>query len=112
MKPLVCILFVCLAVSQLYAQSFRGDIVGHIVDGKTQEPLPIVNVQIVEQPIYGTVTDTSGNFMIKGIEVGTYSLKITLIGYESIILTNIVVSTGRSTKVSIKLNEQAVQVAV
>ena len=110
MKPLVCILFVCLAVSQLYAQSFRGDIVGHIVDGKTQEPLPIVNVQIVEQPIYGTVTDTSGNFMIKGIEVGTYSLKITLIGYESIILTNIVVSTGRSTKVSIKLNEQAVQV--
>jgi hypothetical protein len=110
MKPIACILFVCFAVSPLYAQSFKGDIVGHIVDGKTQEPLPIVNVQIMERPIFGTVTDTSGNFTIKGIEVGTYSLKITLIGYESIILTNIVVSTGRSTKVSIKLNEQAVQV--
>jgi hypothetical protein len=42
----------------------------------------------VEQPTFGAVTDTSGNFTIKGIEVGTYSLKATLIGYESIILTN------------------------
>lgn len=110
MKFITFVIFICSIASQLFAQSFKGDIVGHVLDGKTQEPLPIVNVQVVEQPIFGTITDTSGNFTIKGIEVGTYSLKATLIGYESIILTNIVVSTGRSTKVSIRLNEQAVQV--
>ncbi len=92
------------------AQQYKGDITGFVIDAKTWEPLPIVNIQVVEQPTYGAVTDTSGNFNIKGIEVGTYRLKATLVGYEAIILTNIVVTTGRSTKVSIKLNEQAVQV--
>jgi len=94
----------------VFAQQFKGDITGFVIDAKTQEPIPVVNVQVVEQPGFGTVTDMSGTFNIKGIEVGSYSLKATLIGYESVILTNIVVSTGRSTKVSIKLNEQAVQV--
>jgi outer membrane receptor protein involved in Fe transport len=93
-----------------FAQPYKGDITGFVIDAKTQEPLPAVNIQVVEQPTFGAVTDASGNFNIKGIEVGTYSLKATLVGYEAIILTNIVVSTGRSTKVSIKLNEQAVQV--
>ena len=93
------------------AQQYKGDITGFVVDAKTREPIPVVNVQVVEQPTIGTVTDTSGNFNIKGIDVGTYSLKATLVGYEPIILTNIVVSTGRSTKVTVKLNEQSVQVA-
>ncbi len=93
-----------------FAQQYKGDIAGFVIDAKTQEPLPAVNIQVVEQTNFGTVTDASGTFNIKGIQVGTYSLKATLIGYESFILTNIVVSTGRSTKVPIKLNEQAVQV--
>lgn len=80
------------------AQQYKGDITGFVIDAKTWEPLPIVNIQVVEQPTYGAVTDTSGNFNIKGIEVGTYRLKATLVGYEAIILTNIVVTTGRIRK--------------
>ncbi len=110
MKFFALIILICISGTQLFAQTYKGDIVGYVLDGKTQEPLPSVNVQIVEQPSFGAVTDTSGTFNIKGIEVGSYSLKATIVGYESIILTNIVVSTGRSTKVSIKLNEQAVKV--
>ncbi len=93
-----------------FAQQYKGDIAGVVVDAKTQEPLPAVNIQVVEQSGFGTVTDASGTFTMKGIQVGTYSLKASLIGYESFIITNIVVSTGRSTKVSIKLSEQAVEV--
>lgn len=104
------ILFSILFTITAFAQPYKGEITGFVIDAKTQEPLPAVNIQVVEQPTFGAVTDASGNFNIKGIEVGTYSLKATLVGYEAIILTNIVVSTGRSTKVSIKLNEQAVQV--
>ena len=107
MKYILCgILYTITA----FAQPYKGDITGFVIDAKTQEPIPVVNIQVVEQPTFGTVTDASGNFNIKGIEVGTYNLKATLVGYEAIILTNIVVSTGRSTKVSIKLSEQAVQV--
>jgi hypothetical protein len=111
MKPIALVVLICLAVSQLSAQSFKGNMVGHIIDGKTQEPLPSVNIQVVEQPTIGAVTDSLGNFTMNGIPVGTYSLKATIIGYESIIQTNIVVSTGRSTKVFLKLYEQAVEVS-
>ncbi|RPI07034.1 MAG: TonB-dependent receptor [Ignavibacteriae bacterium] len=110
MKIIMFGVLIFIAVLPLSAQSFKGDIVGYIIDGKTQEPLPVVNVRVVELPAFGAVTDSSGNFSIHGIPVGTYSLKATLIGYESMILTNVVVSTGRSTKTSLKLFEQAVEV--
>ena len=111
MKTVLLFILVCIFASRLFPQTYKGDIVGHISDGKTQEPLPVVNVQVVEQPTFGAVTDADGNFGIKGISVGTYSLKASIIGYESIIMTNIVVSTGRSTKVTVTLNEQAVAVS-
>ncbi len=103
-------LFVFISTT-LFAQSYKGEIVGHITDGKTLEPLPLVNVQIVELPSLGASTDESGNFTITGIPVGTYSLKTSLIGYEPTVQTNVVVSTGRSTKMAIKLFEQAVSVS-
>jgi hypothetical protein len=111
MKSLALAVFICIAVSHLSAQSFKGDIVGHVIDGKTLEPLPMVNIQVVELPQYGASTDAEGNFAIIGIPVGTYSLKASIVGYEQLILTNQVVSTGRSTKIVFKLSEEAVSVS-
>jgi iron complex outermembrane receptor protein len=111
MKKKIFMAILCLFASRLAAQTYSGDIVGHVADGRSQESLPAVNVLLVEQPTFGAVTDSAGYFIIKGIPVGTYSLRGTIIGYETIVLTNIVVSTGRSTKVIIKLNEQAVEVS-
>ncbi len=97
------------AVVHHSAQQYRGDVVGSVIDGKTTEALPSVNVQLVELPSFGATTDASGHFSIKGLPVGTYSIKATMIGYEGSILTNVVVSTGRSTKLVFKLFEQAVE---
>ncbi len=111
MRYTLIFIFLIFGIFVSFAQTYKGDIDGKIIDGKTLEPLPMVNVQLVELPNYGATTDTAGNFSIKGIPVGTYSLKPSLVGYESIIQTNIVVSTGRSTKVAVKLFEQAVSVS-
>jgi hypothetical protein len=111
MRALSIILIICSLSPLLIAQNYKGDVVGHIIDRKTLEPLPMVNIQVVELPTVGASTDDAGNFTITGISVGTYSLKTTLIGYEPSIQTNIVVSTGRSTKVAVKLFEQAVSVS-
>lgn len=109
MKKNLFILFLLFNASELLAQQYRGDVVGYVVDAKTKEPLPAVNIQVVALPNLGAMTDASGNFMIRGIPVGTYSVKATIIGYEASILTNVVVSTGRSTKIAFKLAEQAVE---
>jgi hypothetical protein len=101
------ILLLCL-FSAAFAEEKHGEITGQVRDGNTQEPLIGVTIIVVEKPSFGSATDTSGYFNIKNIEVGEYSLKVSLIGYKSAVITNVVVSTGRSAKVSIKLEESAV----
>ncbi len=87
-----------------------GSISGQLIDGTTQQPLVGVNIVIVEQPTIGSITDESGHFTIKQIAVGEYSVRASLLGYKSAVLTNIVVSTGRSIKIKIRMFEEAVEV--
>jgi len=87
-----------------------GSITGQIIDGTTQQPLVGANILLVEKPAMGTTTDENGNYTIKNIPVGEYSLRATLLGFQSAVVTNIVVSTGRSTKTKIRMYEEAVAV--
>lgn len=87
-----------------------GSIAGQVMDGTTRQPLVGVNVVVVERPASGSVTDAEGNFLLKGIPVGEYSLRLSLIGYQTAVLTNVVVSTGRSSKVTVRMTEEAVTV--
>jgi outer membrane receptor for ferrienterochelin and colicin len=94
----------------LTAQEKRGEISGQVIDGTSHQPLLGVNVVVVEKPTIGGTTDENGNFFINNLEVGEYSLRTTLVGYTTSVTTDVVVSTGRSTKVKVKLDEQSVQV--
>ncbi len=94
----------------LTAQEKRGEISGQIIDGNTHQPLIGANVVVVEKPTVGAITDENGNFFIKSLEVGEYSLRMTLIGYETSVLTDVVVSTGRSAKVKVKMEETSVEI--
>ena len=107
-----CGLILCstLFFAALSAQEKRGEISGQVVDGSTQQPLIGVNIIVVERPKVGAVSDEDGSFFIKDLEVGEYSLRAALIGYEPTVLTNVVVSTGRSAKVKVKLDENPVEI--
>ncbi len=94
----------------LAAQEKRGEISGQIIDGTTHQPLIGVNVVVVEKPTVGAITDENGNFFIRSLEVDEYSLRMTLIGYETSVLTDVVVSTGRSAKVKVKMEETSVEI--
>lgn len=87
-----------------------GSITGQLIDGSTNQPLIGANVVVIEQPTIGSITDNNGNFAIKKISVGEYSVRATLLGYKNAILTNIVVSTGRSSKIKMRMNEEAVEI--
>jgi hypothetical protein len=98
--------FLCLP---LHAQSYKGSIVGVVIDAGSQERLPGVNVLVVERPGVGTPTNADGRFAIGDLEVGTYSLKISAVGYVTQIVTNVVIATGRQTQVHVGLRESAVE---
>ena len=104
---LVFLLFVVtLPVS---GQGFKGDIVGKVLDSKTLEPIPSVNVVVQQKPGVGGATDVNGSFRIRGLDVGTYSLQVSAIGYTMQVVTNVVIATGRATSLTVKLDETAIE---
>lgn len=104
------ILFIFFFTCTSFTQPHKGDIIGRVTDSRTQEPIPSVNIIIQEKPEIGTSTDINGNFKLRGLDVGTYSLKVSAVGYAPQVITNLVVTTGRATPIAIKLSEQAVEV--
>ena len=89
-----------------YSQT--GTIVGSVLDSKTEEPLIGANVIVNELPNVGAATDEFGRFKIVS-KVGSYSLKISLIGYQTVVKTDVIVTTGSETKLVIKMLESSVE---
>ncbi len=58
-------------------------ITGTIIDAKTQEPLPFVNVVVKygNGTVKGTTTDFDGNFVLKGVPAGEYTIIVSSVGY-------------------------------
>src|SRR3990172_11860987 len=81
----VLIIFLCLSIgigATARAAAPSGHIAGVVKDATTGDALPGANVSIVGTAL-GTSTDLSGDFAIKRIPVGAYTLRVTFIGYES-----------------------------
>jgi iron complex outermembrane recepter protein len=73
------ILLMLLSMSQVFAQS---SINGIITDSENGKPVSGVNVFLTGQ--IGTTTDDRGNFRLKGLSAGIYSISFSCIGYEKI----------------------------
>ena len=61
---------------------------GRVVDKDTDEPLIGANVTLKDYNI-GAATDVYGNYLIKNILPGVYTIKVTYIGYEVLILSDL-----------------------
>ena len=57
--------------------------VGHVVDEKTGEHLPYVNVQVKGTNI-GTVTDESGHYFMTNLPLGKQTIVFSYVGYENL----------------------------
>ncbi|MGB5893988.1 MAG: carboxypeptidase-like regulatory domain-containing protein, partial [Ignavibacteriaceae bacterium] len=88
-----------------FAQS--GKITGDVVSS-TGESLPFVNVLIVGTT-QGAATDIDGNFVIIGVPPGTYSVRASAIGYQSVTTQNVKVSIDLTTHVNFQLAEESVE---
>ncbi|HCV42332.1 MAG TPA: hypothetical protein DGH68_02525, partial [Bacteroidetes bacterium] len=106
---LLCLVAFFLFTTTTAAQEYKGEISGTIINSKTLEPIPSVHVVVKEKPTVGAATEANGSFRIHGLDVGTYSLNISAIGYVSQVMTNVVITTGRSTPLLIKLDETTIE---
>ena len=84
------IFFSVIMLLSIAIQAFAatGSIKGTIIDAGDQNPLDYVNVTLLKKgspkPVALVTTDTKGSFVIPSIENGNYMLRITYVGYASV----------------------------
>ena len=81
-----------------------GKISGRVTDAKTREPLVGVNVLIAGTK-QGAATDVRGEFFVANVPAGTYTLRMTQVGYKVVQMTGVEVkSIKNGVKVIQKVN--------
>ncbi|MBN4061967.1 TonB-dependent receptor [Bacteroidales bacterium AH-315-I05] len=87
-------------------QNNTGTIKGKVLEKATLQPLPFVNVYVVQAET-GTTTDIKGEFSIENIPPGNYSLSCSFVGYETKVLQDVQVVTGKTAYYEINLNKSS-----
>jgi len=107
---LAVVLTFILAVSPAYSQetSESGTVFGTIIDATTGEVLYGAAVSIVDAG-KGGMTDNAGRYSVDNIPPGAYNLRFRMIGYKTLVRPNVRVSPGRSTEISVRLEDEPVE---
>ena len=95
------VLFLVAGGQALLAQT-TGKIIGRVLDEQTGQPLPGANI-LIEGTVRGAAADDKGNFFIINIPPGAYTLRIQMLGYETVRIEKLRVSVNRTTNVTVKM---------
>lgn len=85
-----------------------GKIAGRITDSSTGEPLLGVNI-FLEGTSIGAASDISGEFFIINIPPGKYSVKISMIGFQTKVFQDLVVSVNRTLRLDVELGSENIE---
>ncbi|MCX6601145.1 MAG: carboxypeptidase-like regulatory domain-containing protein, partial [bacterium] len=85
-----------------------GKIAGKVID-EAGEAVIGASVQIVETQ-QGAAVGIDGNFVILGVQPGSYTVRLTCIGYGTQVFNKVSVSGDLTTTLNVTLEEQAVEV--
>ncbi|MDZ7766248.1 MAG: TonB-dependent receptor [Melioribacteraceae bacterium] len=105
MKKIILILAV---VVNLFAQNSSGSITGKVVDKVTQQPIPGVNIIVVDTQ-FGAASGLEGEFEIKNIPTGNYSVRASAVGFAPVLKRNVVVNSARPANLIFELLETTVE---
>jgi hypothetical protein len=95
------------AWGQVATQTVRG----LVLDKQSELPLigAAVELEGVE-PRLGAITDAEGRFTMRGVPVGRQNFRVTYLGYNPLVLPNVIVTAGKETILDIALEESVVSI--
>lgn len=104
----VLLTFGLLLMAEMIALA-QGTLKGTIVNAKTREPEPFVNVVVKQdgKQVHGGATDLNGVYTIKPLNVGKYDIEVSAVGYNRYVRTGVNVKASGFTVVDIELTPQA-----
>ncbi|NNF82155.1 MAG: TonB-dependent receptor [Flavobacteriaceae bacterium] len=101
---LSCLLFISVAWAQ------EGQVTGTIMDGEFSEPLAFANV-VVKGTTTGTTSDFDGKYSLS-LEAGTYTLVFSFVGYDTLEITDVVITAGQDETVDVTLQTNSLDEVV
>jgi hypothetical protein len=107
------ILFFLFAGISLQAQTYTQTIRGKVIDADSKSEIIGANVVLLySDSLNGSVTDIEGRFRLENVPVGRRAIKVTSIGYEEAVLTNVILTSGKEVVLTIELQEKVYTSAV
>lgn len=76
------------------AATAQGIITGSVLDRATQEPVLGATVTVLDTK-FGAVTDLEGKYAIRNIPPGSYRIRVSSIGYEPVVVSDVVVDRAK-----------------
>ena len=87
-----------------FAQNNTQTIRGNITDKLSQSPLIGAAIQLTTLNI-GAISDSLGNYSLTAIPPDRYEIKISYFGYKTLIIPNVIVTSGKEVILDIALEE-------
>lgn len=109
-KNLICLHLLSFLAFSLFGADTpkKGVFTGRIFDESTESPLIAVSVMI-EGTALGTAANNQGNFYIENIPPGLYDVRFAMIGYETRVISNVVINPGKTTTLDIYLKSTVLE---
>jgi len=104
-------LIICLLFCNVYLWAgTTGKIAGRVIDANTGEGLPLVNI-IIEETRMGAASDPDGYYTILNVPPGKYSIKVRMMGYREVTITEVNVSIDFTTRHNFSLEPIVIKTA-
>lgn len=102
-----CILCGLCFISQLHGQNLTQTIRGTVIDKETRAPLHGANVVVMNSdPFQGVVTDEAGRFRLEKVKVGRRTIRISFIGYDDYIISELEVVSAKENVLNVEMTEK------
>lgn len=103
------ILIAFFLASNILLAGTTGKLAGKIIDADTKEPLMGANV-ILNGTNFGAAADMDGYYYINNIPPGTYTVTVSMVGYNKVTIEKVVIKIDLTTRLDVQLTSTAVSV--
>ncbi|MBO8130873.1 MAG: TonB-dependent receptor [Candidatus Marinimicrobia bacterium] len=105
LKLILLLLIIALVFMQLIVAGTTGKITGTVTDQKTGAPIVGANI-IVEGTTLGSATDQNGQFTVLYAPPGNYTVRVSVIGYKEVKVTDVIVHIDQTTRIDFVLEPE------
>ena len=109
-KTVLLIFFLFFTASTVFSQTLTQTIRGSVVDKDSKQPLTGATIIALEtNPVIGSISNELGKFKLAEVPLGRYTIKCSYLGYEDVVLSNIVLTSGKEIVLNLEMQEKIIQ---